>query len=266
MQRRKDEMMRGEMGLAHRFIQFATRVLNSDLEPFYKKCTPLFTQDSCELQQQGQTHEQYAAFKDFIALTEEHFNAFIAREGFQDDARGFITELQRLAQKDKDRLEFELQKAIKEMQKRAELRQRSSTGGTGGETDACPEPMMLVCKPTSIAELVNYFVHFTEYETFSSMMRGRVAEMEMIKQLMSAMRDDVQATEAPGICDAQGQDAAAEAPLNFAPPDREGYGQDFPSEQAGYGLRPPPESDYTGATPSSSTVQFQASVPEGCFA
>lgn len=179
MKRRKEEMMSGEMGLAHRFIAFATRVLNIDLEPFYQKCLPLFEQDFSD---QGNTHEQFAAFQEFVKLAEDHFNTFMAREGFPNDANGFIVELQRLAQKDKERLDAELKKTLAEV----EQQHRSVSGDAGGDS---AKPLILVCKPTSLADLINHFARYTEYEVFSNMMRSRIAEANLMKQLFQGLED-----------------------------------------------------------------------------
>merc|ERR1719282_2268303 len=70
VQRRKTEMMQGEMGLAHRFVEFAMKMLNDDLEEFYCRIMPRFEQDFDNFQQQGHTHEQYAAYQEYIGLIE----------------------------------------------------------------------------------------------------------------------------------------------------------------------------------------------------
>lgn len=255
MQRRKDEMMNGEMGLAHRFIEFATKVLNSDLEPFYDKCLPLFSQDAAEFEQQGHTLEQYAAFQEFIVVAEGHFNMLIAREGFDGNAIGFITELQRLAQKDQERLDAELKKAIAEVQRRA--------GGDG------VQPVMMICKPRSLADLINYFTRYTEYETFSSMMRERAAELALVKQLFASLADgrQYQSLDDGEVQPLQLNDVPSE-PLNFAPPNRGaqdgGYAQ--PALDGGYANSTPAAPlDAYGQNATSSTAQsLSVTVPEGC--
>lgn len=276
MQRRKDEMMQGEMGLAHRFIAFATKVLNDDLEPFYKKCQPLFEQDLREMQQQGHTHEQYAAFQEFIRLTEGHFNAFIEGEGFPNDAQSFISEIQRLILKDKARLDGELQKAVEEVKRQ---RERSGDSREGG-------PMLLVCKPTSIGELIEYFVHYAEYETFNGMMRGRVAEQAFMKQLFSSCADAIEGegrssevTSQAALLGGQSEmhvnselGAAPGYTMSFAPPARAGqdagYAEGLPQPDAaqaesGYqrGYLPP---SYASAA-DASAERLAVTVPEGFF-
>lgn len=260
MQRRKDEMMQGEMGLAHRFIEFATKVLNHDLEPFYKRVQPLFEQDYQELQQQGQTLEQYTAFQEFAELVENYFNSFIVQEGFPNDAGSFIAELQRLAQKDKDRLDAELQKAIEEVKRRNAERQQSSAA------ESHQEPVVLFCKPTSLGELIDYFVHFTEYENFSAMMRGRISEQAFMRQLFSscaeAIENEAQSDEIRGhasLLDCQSQmpmssaqSAAPNNSLHFAPPAR------------GYGCSQVPY-DPSLAAAAAAAEKLSVTVPDGCL-
>jgi|Transcript_24937 hypothetical protein len=230
MERRKYEMMNGEMGLAHRFIEYAVRVLNREMEPFYVKCTPLFRQSDAELLQQGHTIEQYVAFQEFIQLLEGHFSAFVEREGYGQDTAGFLTELQRLAQKDKERLDDELAKTIKEVESRA-----ATNGGTG---DGSPQPVLLIVKPTSIADLINYFVNYTEYDTFSSFMRGRIREEAFIKQLL------IGATEIE-------DEALRAAPQPFQPPTHSTLPFEPPTRR---GLQP--------VNGEASTIRLV--VPEGC--
>ena len=59
MQRKRDEIMNGEMGLVHRFIQFVSSVLNRDMEGVYQKYLPLFegALDGSE-DMDSHTHEQ----------------------------------------------------------------------------------------------------------------------------------------------------------------------------------------------------------------
>jgi hypothetical protein len=193
MERRKYEMMHGEMGLAHRFIEFAMQVLNREMEPFYVQTMPKFRQSEAELEQQGHTMEQYMAFQEFSRLLEGHFSAFLAREGYGHDAASFLAELQRLAMKDQERLEAELAKTIKEVESRSSMH-----GGTG---DEYAQPVVLIVKPTSIADLINYFVNYTEYSTFSSLMRGRVLEEAFLRQIFGVEEEEevlqLQTGEAP---------------------------------------------------------------------
>lgn len=179
MERKKREMLEGEMGLAHRFIQFGMKLLNNDLDEFYSKCLPLFDQDFQSFEQQGQTHEQYNAFTEYIGMIESALQDFAVKEGFGADSQGMLMELQRLVQKDQEEIDNKLKESLREIeQRKEELRARhAETGEQGGE------PMFLICKPSSMGDLINAMIRQTEYQTFSSTMRFRVEQNRIIKQL-----------------------------------------------------------------------------------
>lgn len=42
---------------------------------------PIFEQDHRELQQQGETHEQYEAYREYVANLEQHVSDFALQEG-----------------------------------------------------------------------------------------------------------------------------------------------------------------------------------------
>lgn len=179
MERKKKEMLEGEMGLAHRFIQFGMKLLNNDLDGFYSKCLPLFDQDSQNYEQQGQTHEQYNAFLEYIGIIESALQDFAVKDGFGEDAQGMLMELQRLVQKDQEEVDRKLKEALREIeQRKEELRARhAETGEQGGE------PMILICKPSSMGDLINAMLKQTEYQTFSSTMRFRVEQNRIMREL-----------------------------------------------------------------------------------
>eukprot|EP00930_Biecheleria_cincta_P023628 TRINITY_DN17041_c0_g1_i1.p1 TRINITY_DN17041_c0_g1~~TRINITY_DN17041_c0_g1_i1.p1 ORF type:complete len:532 (-),score=123.75 TRINITY_DN17041_c0_g1_i1:360-1889(-) len=179
MERKKKEMLEGEMGLAHRFIQFGMKLLNNDMDDFYSKSLSLFDQDAQNYEQQGQTHEQYNAFLEYIGTIESALQDFAVKEGFGQDAQGMLVELQRLVQKDQEEVDRKLQESLKQLeQKKEELRARYAETGEQG----C-EPMILICKPSSMGDLINAMIRQTEYQTFSATMRFRVEQNRIMKEL-----------------------------------------------------------------------------------
>jgi len=180
MERKKQELLMGEMGLAHRFIQFAMKLLNDDMHEFYKRWMPIFDQEAENLENQGQTHEQYSAFLEYASIIEKHLFQFCEQEGFGQDAMSLFEELQRLVQKDQANVDAQLKKILADVeQKKEQMRARAREEGQSGE------PMVLVCKPAALGDLINSLIQQTEYQTFSATMRFRVEQERVIKMLLS---------------------------------------------------------------------------------
>jgi len=179
MERKKRELLYGEMGLAHRFIQFAMKLLNDNMHDFYKRSMPIFEQEAENLQNQGNTHEQYAVFQEYISVIESHLQQFMIEEGFgPDGSQALFDELQRLVQKDQEHVNNELRRIVGEVEaKKEQMRASQPEGQTG-------EPMILICKPTALGDLINSLVQQTEYQTFSATMRFRIEQERMLRMLM----------------------------------------------------------------------------------
>jgi hypothetical protein len=185
MERRRNELLQGEMGLAHRFIQFSMSLLNNGLEDFYRRCMPLFDQDNQNLELHGQTHEQYAAFQEYTQLIELHLHEFTRNEGFGCNAEALFEELQRIVHKDQNQVNERLQEVLKDVQdKKEQLRAQAQQNNEDGTS----EPFILICKPAALGDLINSLLKQTEYQTFSATMRFRVEQEKVIKTLQGRMK------------------------------------------------------------------------------
>ncbi|CAJ1448168.1 unnamed protein product [Effrenium voratum] len=180
LERRKKELMMGEMGLAHRFISFAMKLLNDDLQEFYSRCLPIFDQEAADLQNHGHTHEQHAAFQEYTSMIEARLLEFCHQEGFGQDAQALFNELQRLLQKDQQHVAEHLQRVLADVERRkAELRSRAQDEG---ETE---QPLVLICKPAALSDLMNSLIQQLEYQSFSASMRYRVEQGRLMKAIMA---------------------------------------------------------------------------------
>ncbi|CAK9006216.1 unnamed protein product [Durusdinium trenchii] len=183
LERRKKELMEGEMGLAHRFISFAMKLLNDDLHEFYTKCMPIFDQEVQDLQNHGHTHEQYAAFQEYSAIIEARLLEFCQEEGFGQDAQALFDELQRLIQKDQEQVAAQLRRELADVeQKKEQLRARASEGDTD-------KPLVLICKPAGLGDLMNSLIQQLEYPNFSASMRCRVEQERMMKTILASFQE-----------------------------------------------------------------------------
>jgi len=180
LERRKKELMEGEMGLAHRFINFAMKLLNDDLHEFYTKCMPIFDQEASNLHEQGHTHAQYAAFQEYSSIIEGRLLEFCQEEGFGHDAQALFNELQRLIQKDQEQVAAQLRRVLADVEsKREQLRMRATEGDT-------EKPLVLICKPSGLGDLMNSMIQQLEYPNFSASMRFRVEQDRMMKTIMAS--------------------------------------------------------------------------------
>ena len=93
-------------GLIHKLMHFVDSAM-TEWEPFFEECIDLFEQDWNELHNEGETLEQYAAFKKYEKLVEKKFNEFAGEAGF-DSVGDCFEEIQRLVAEDKVKLEEEL--------------------------------------------------------------------------------------------------------------------------------------------------------------
>lgn len=196
MEQRKTDMMTGAMGLAHRFAQFALNVLNDELEGFYRRHRKLFDEEigGSELEQ-GNTHEEYGAFQEYIHILEGHVCRFATQEGFVDDVAGLFAELYRLVKIDKERLDEQLMETIAEVQReRAMLRKDASGDEAEQEYNA---PVILVCKPTSIGDLIGNFTRYTDFDFFNRSMRARCVQEKLMKLLFARQGEEVDEPERP---------------------------------------------------------------------
>lgn len=185
MERRRNELLQGEMGLAHRFIQFSMSLLNDGFEEFYRRCMPLFDQDHQNLELHGQTHEQYAAFQEYTQLIESHLNEFTSSEGFGCNPEALFEELQRIVHKDQQQVNEKLQEVLKDIQeKKEQLRAHAEQNNE----ECTAEPLILICKPAALGDLINSLLKQTEYQTFSATMRFRAEQDKVINALQSRMK------------------------------------------------------------------------------
>merc|ERR1719478_1342306 len=69
---------------------------------------------------EGETHEQYAAFKEYCAALEERLLQFAAEEGYSGEhATEFLQALHRAIEEDKAKAEQELQHALAAMREQS---------------------------------------------------------------------------------------------------------------------------------------------------
>jgi len=182
MERRKQGLMMGETGLAHRFIHFAMKLLNDDLHEFYTRWTSVFDQEAENLANQGHTHEQYAAFQEYTSIIENRLLDFCSQEGFHQDAQGLFNELQRLVHKDQEQVDAQLKRVLAEVEeKKEELRAKATEQGDS------EKPLILICKPAALGDLMHSLVQQTEYQNFSASMRFRVEQDRMMKMLLAGL-------------------------------------------------------------------------------
>lgn len=191
LERRKKELLEGEMGLAHRFIRFAMKLLNDDLHEFYTKCMHIFDQEVENLQQQGHTHAQYAAFQEYSSIIERRLLEFCQEEGFGQDAQALFNELSRLIEKDQEEVAAQLRRVLADVEaKKEQLRTRATEGDS-------EKPLVLICKPSGLSDLMNSLIQQLEYQNFSASMRFRVEQDRMMKTILGSFDVAQDAAEPP---------------------------------------------------------------------
>eukprot|EP00435_Cladocopium_sp_Y103_P035220 s1158_g9.t1 len=173
--------------LAHRFCAFAMKTLNEDMDPLFQRFLPIFDQDHRELIQQGETHEQHAAYREYVGNLEEHVSDFALQEGFSPgDGGSFLLELQNAIEEDKARAEKQVQAFLMHMEQ-----QRKMKLGP----DAPPmeegekELMKSLFRPQTVEDMMQMLLHMTEYTAFSSLMRAKVKQQKFMRELERRKKD-----------------------------------------------------------------------------
>ena len=80
-----------DASLVNRLVEFTFRILNTEMEPFFNEHCMTFDQEGDDLQQRGETLEQFAAFKLYEKELERHLNSFTKAEGFKSVTDCFAT-------------------------------------------------------------------------------------------------------------------------------------------------------------------------------
>lgn len=177
----EEEAKEPQETLAHRFCAFAMKTLNEDMDPLFQRFLPMFDQDHRELVQQGETHEQYAAYREYVGNLEEHVSDFALQEGFSPgDGGSFLLELQKAIEDDKARAEKQVQAFLMHMeqQRRMKLGPEAPPMEEGEK-----ELMKSLFRPQTVEDMMQMLLHMTEYTAFSSLMRAKVKQQKFMREL-----------------------------------------------------------------------------------
>ncbi|CAJ1439453.1 unnamed protein product [Effrenium voratum] len=166
--------------IAHRFCAFAMKTLNEDMDPLFERFLPLFDQDRLELAQQGETHEQYAAYREYVATLEENVSNFALQEGYSPgDASNFLRELQQAVEEDKVRAEKQVEAFLMHMEQQRKQKMGDAPPLDEGEVQL----MRKLFRPQTVDDLMQMLLHMTEYTAFSSLMRAKVQQQKFMREL-----------------------------------------------------------------------------------
>eukprot|EP00937_MAST-01D_sp_MAST-1D-sp2_P007337 g7337.t1 len=137
--------VRNNAALVNRLVEFTFKLLNTELEPFFNEHCMVFDQEGEDLQQRGETLEQYAAFKKYEKELEGHLDKFVKNEGFDSVAECFQTingavkkDLAEQEKRMKELMEHIRKTQAQWMKSRAEasraIKAEAKGGGDGGDT------------------------------------------------------------------------------------------------------------------------------------
>eukprot|EP00434_Breviolum_minutum_P009183 symbB.v1.2.008090.t1/scaffold503.1/size194688/5 len=166
------------------------KTLNEDMDPLFQKFLPIFDQDRRELVQQGETHEQYAAYREYVGDLEQHVSEFALQEGFSPgDGGSFLAELQQAIEDDKVRAEKQVEAFLMHMeqQRRMKLGPEAPPMEEGER-----ELMKSLFKPQTVDDMMQMLLHMTEYTAFSSLMRAKVQQQKFMRELERRKKDNGQ--------------------------------------------------------------------------
>jgi hypothetical protein len=75
--------------LVHRLVEYAYRVLHTEMDTFFKDNCDKFDQDWDEVRQKGETLEQFEIFKEYEKVMSKHLDKFAVNEGYSDTKKCF---------------------------------------------------------------------------------------------------------------------------------------------------------------------------------
>jgi len=71
------------------------------MSPLFEKFVPVFDQELVEMHHSGETHQQYAAYQEYLIVLEQHLVNFVAQEGYGGgDAAAFLSTLRQQVAED----------------------------------------------------------------------------------------------------------------------------------------------------------------------
>jgi hypothetical protein len=205
--------------LVHRLVEFAYRVLHTEMDTFFKDNCDKFDQDWDEVRQKGETLEQYEIFKNYEKEMAKHLDKFAANEGYDSTKKCFdiintsvaddllkhkeqmakLTEQIKKAQKQWAKQNKKLMRAHEKAKKKQEAKGSGDGDGAKEEDEEeteeevsssededkdddgkkTPPPMVLFFQPITLEELVNMVLNLAEYPTFSMMMRMKAQQIKV---------------------------------------------------------------------------------------
>ena len=182
--------------LVYALVEHAQHVLQGELQPFIEAKVHIFEQSLDELESgQGETLEQYAAFKEYESELEVVFDSFVAARGFASAAecfaaidRAVVDDMARQKQ-DMEALQAQMQQ-MQQMFAAATMGAPADEGGQGGGiviSGASHEmPLLLFSQPIALTELLEQALTLGEYTTFSRVMRLKARQVALRRQYLSA--------------------------------------------------------------------------------
>jgi len=186
--------------LVHKLVDYAFRMLSTDMGEFFARHVQVFDQDANEVRQQGETIEQYHVFQEYLQLLEEAMDEFVKKEGFKNIEECYA-EVERQVHDDTKRHEEEMKKLYAHLQAiqaqyAAEAKGGSTDakGGMADDKDAKGEgmvaiPMVVLFQPITLEKLLDMVLNLSEYTTFSLMMRMKVTQLKMWKILEAQAKE-----------------------------------------------------------------------------
>lgn len=170
--------------LVHRFAEFAIKLINGKLEPLFAKHMKKFDQEYDDMQAQGETLEQYEAFKEYEEALERELTVFVRQEGFEDE-REFMKEVTKLVEEDRARVQQQLMELVKQFEALLKTQEDKAKGIEIEEKSAADVPkMMMFFAPQGLEEMLKTVMSLAEYTTFSVIMRSRVQQQKLLRMVM----------------------------------------------------------------------------------
>ena len=223
-------------------------------------------QEADDLVTRGETLEQYDSYQKYCAELEKHFDGFAASEGFGSARECFDTIQSAVAEdviRQKKHMEA-LEEQLKQFQaswaerqvaaedkagnsaaegKDAEDQAEGKDGGAesksggGGRQAAEPDgpPLLLFCQPISLESLVQSMLSISEYQTFSMIMRMKVQQHKILREMEAQAQRLIEDAERRKEdlelrrdCDDRGHFGALRDRINALTPNRQDLVQQVP--------------------------------------
>ena len=176
-------------------LEFAMRVVNKDLSPFFEKNCDLWDYSEEDIEAvvngKGESLEQHAVYREYVDLMTDHLDRFAEDMGFSSQKEVFL-QVEDAIQKDKEqrtKLMSEISAMFRKLKvdddaKAEPKEEKEETKDEGG-----PPPLLIFSQPIGLEFLLTSVLNLAEYETLRMMMILKSKEMRMIKDAKKRRKD-----------------------------------------------------------------------------